>query len=109
MDAVDQAIIDTVNKITHPATGAYRFVYSHQIAMYMPVRLGTRAVRIRLARLVKAGHIYRRPGYYKGYVSRLRAEHEARAAVDRVLAELETVLAKYAGVLDVESVRARVA
>lgn len=45
MDAVDQAIVREVERVTHPATGAYSRVYPHQIAVYLPVRMSARAVR----------------------------------------------------------------
>lgn len=104
MDAVDQAIIETIERVTHPATGAFERVYPHQVAVYLPVRMGARAVRYRMVRLAESGAIWRRPGYYTGYVSVTRAECEARAALARALAQVEAIFDRYGSVLDRQDV-----
>lgn len=86
MDVLDAAIVGTIERITHPATGAYARVYPSIVAEYLPVEISSRAVRYRMSRLAQRGHITRLSAY-GGYV----CNENARG---RLLDELECKLSE---------------
>ena len=73
MDGMDTLIVETVERITHPATGAYSRVYPSVVAGYLPVEVSAYYVRRRMARLAREGHITRL-SKYGGYVCNRNAQ-----------------------------------
>ena len=82
MDAVDELIIKTIERITHPHTGAFERVYPRHVTEFLPVVMSVRTVRGRMARLARGGEILRL-GHNDGYVCHDRG----RLALEETLAK----------------------